>query len=75
MPTTEENNNINNLDLSIHINTQNLPIGIYRKPTLTDTTTPFTSNHPLEHKLAAYHFYIECYLYQSLTKQSSRNGT
>jgi hypothetical protein len=31
---------------------------IHRKPTQTDTTTLFTSNHPLEHKLAAYGFYI-----------------
>ena len=27
---------------------------IFRKPTTTDTTINFTSNHPTEHKMAAY---------------------
>jgi hypothetical protein len=31
-------------------------IGIYRKPTTTDTTINFLSNHLPEHKLAAYRF-------------------
>ena len=56
--TEDENNNINYLDLSIHRNNNNLQLGIYRKPTQTDTTIHFTSNDPLEHKLAAYKFYI-----------------
>jgi hypothetical protein len=35
-----------------------LDLYIYRKPTATDTTINFLSNHPLEHKLAAYRFFI-----------------
>ena len=55
--TEEENNNIIYLDLSIHRNNNDLHVGVHSKPTQTDTTTHFTSNHPLEHKLAAYNFY------------------
>ena len=41
------------LDLSINRSNNNLYLGIYRKPTQTDATLHFTSNHPLEHKLTA----------------------
>jgi len=54
--TEEENQNISYLYLSIH-RKNNLQLGIYRKPTQTDTTIHFTSDHPLEHKVAAYNFY------------------
>ena len=33
-------------------------VDIYRKLTTTDTTTHFTSTHPIEHKLAAYRYHI-----------------
>jgi len=52
MPT-EENNTINYLDISIHRN-DNMDISIYRKPTCTDTTIQFSSNHLYEHKIAAF---------------------
>jgi hypothetical protein len=45
--TAEESNNISYLDLSIHRDNHNLQMGIYRKPTQTDTNIHFTSNHPL----------------------------
>ena len=51
-------NSVNFLDLSITRNPTHLGIGIYRKPTTTDTTINFRSNHPLEHKMAAYNFLI-----------------
>jgi hypothetical protein len=54
----EESKSIGYLDLSIHRDTHNLQTGFYRKSTQTDTTIHFTSNHLLEHKLAAYNFYI-----------------
>ena len=50
----EENIAINYLDLSIHRNTDNIGIGIYRKPTHTDVTIQFSSNHLDQHKLAAF---------------------
>jgi len=56
--STEENNTINCLDISIHRNSNNIDISIYRKPTCTDTTIQFSSNYPNEHKIAAYKYYI-----------------
>jgi hypothetical protein len=35
-----------------------LEIEIYRKPTSTDIITHFTSNHPYEHKIAAFRFLL-----------------
>ena len=52
--TKEEKNNITFLDLSIQRNNNDLHLGINRKLTQIDTTIRLTSNHPLEHKLAAY---------------------
>jgi hypothetical protein len=36
----------------------NLEIDIYRKPTTTDTTINFLSNHPTEHKMPAFRYHI-----------------
>jgi hypothetical protein len=71
-PTAEENN-INYLDVSIHRNNHSLQMGIYRKPTQRDTTIYFTSNHPLEHKLAAYNFYINRTLSVPITDQARQH--
>jgi hypothetical protein len=68
-PTEEENKNINYLNLSIHRGNNNLQLGIYGKPTQTDTTTHFTSKHPLEYKLAAYNFCINRMLSSPITEQ------
>jgi len=35
-----------------------MDISIYRKTTCTDTTIQFSSNHPHEHKIAAFRYYI-----------------
>ena len=68
----EENNSINYLDLSIHRNTNSVDLGIYRKPTLTDVTIPFSSSHLLEYKLAAFNFYINRMLTLPITKQAKQ---
>ena len=52
-PTYEENNTISFLDLLITRHNYTLDINIYRKPTTTDTTINYISNHPKEHKMAA----------------------
>jgi len=58
-PTLESNNQISFLDLLIIRKSHQLEIDMYRKPTTTDTTINYLSNHPMEHKLAAYRYYIE----------------
>jgi hypothetical protein len=68
--TEEENNNLNYLDLSVHRNNNNLQLGIYRKPTQTDSTVHFTTNHPLEHQLAVYNFSINRMLTIPITEQA-----
>ena len=52
--TNEENNTISYLDLLIYRNNNNLDLSIYRKPTSTDTCIHYLSNHPHEHKTAAF---------------------
>jgi hypothetical protein len=69
--TEEGNKNINDLDRNNN-NNNNLQLGIYRKPTQTDTTTHFTSNHPLEHKLAAYT--LNCYINRMLTTPATEQA-
>jgi hypothetical protein len=54
----ENNNSIEYLDLLIIRQTDRMEIDIYRKPTTTDLTIHATSNHPMEHKLAAYRYYL-----------------
>jgi allophanate hydrolase subunit 1 len=56
--TEETNNTINYLDLTITRNQTKLDINIYREPTTTDTTIHYKSNHPTQHKLAAYRFML-----------------
>ena len=38
---------------------QQIEIDVFRKPTSTDTTINYLSNHPTEQKLSAYRYYIE----------------
>ena len=57
-PTQEHHKTISFLDLHITRKNDTLDINIYRKPTATDTTINYYSNHPTEQKLAAYRFLI-----------------
>jgi len=61
-PTIEENYSVSFLDLLLTRHKNQIKIDIYRKPTATDTTINFMSNHPTEHKMAAY-----CYLINRMT--------
>jgi hypothetical protein len=54
----EENNAIDYLDLTLIRQNNSIDINIFRKPTTTDTTIHFTSNHHAEHKLAAFRYLI-----------------
>ena len=51
---TEVDSKINYLYLTIENKNGRLEFSIYRKPTYTDTITPYSSNHPSTDKLAAY---------------------
>jgi hypothetical protein len=69
-PILEQNNTITYLDLTIHRLTQNLQLGIFHKPTQTDTTIHFNSNHPTNHKSAAYYSHIRRMLSFPITEQA-----
>lgn len=57
--TTEETNgSISFLDLMITRAHNTFSINIYRKPTTTDLTIHYKSNHPLQHKTAAYRYML-----------------
>ena len=56
--THESKRSISFLDFPIIRKDSNLEIDIYRKPTTTDTTINFLSNHTMEHKIAAYRHHI-----------------
>ena len=56
--STEINNTINYLDILIRRDSKCITIGLYRKPTETGTVINLTSNHPLEHKISAFLYYI-----------------
>jgi hypothetical protein len=56
--TKETNNSINYLDMTINRSINGIEISVYRKPTSTDITIQHTSNHPQDHKNAAYRYYI-----------------
>ena len=57
-PTPEENNSVSFLDLLLMRHENQIEIDIYREPTATDTSINFMSNHPTEHKMAAYRYLI-----------------
>ena len=57
-PTNEQDSTINYLDLTIYRRDKNLDLNIYRKPTNTGTCIHQLSNHPNEHKPAAFRYYI-----------------
>jgi hypothetical protein len=58
-PTLESNNQISFLDILIIRKSHQLEIDVHRNPTTSDTTINYLSNHPKDHKLAAYRDYIK----------------
>ena len=70
--TIEKNNTITYLDLNIQRGLQHLLLSIYRKPIQTDTTIHYTSNHPAQHKMAAYKAYIYRMLTLPIMKQAQQ---
>ena len=56
--TVENNGCVSFLDLNIQRKPDRIELGVYRKETNTDITIHKNSNHPQEHRNAAYRFYI-----------------
>jgi hypothetical protein len=71
-PTQEHNNNISFLDLLIIRQPSKIEIDICRNPTTTNTTINVTSNHPAEHKIAAYCYLINRMISLPLTPERVR---
>jgi len=71
-PTFENNTQINFLDILITRKKNELNINIYRKPTTTDITINYMSNHPMEQKIAAYRYYINRMITFSMNKENKR---
>ena len=61
---------INYLDPSSNRNTSSMDLNIHRKPTYMDITIHFSSNHPYDHKLAAFKYYIQRMITMPITKQA-----
>jgi hypothetical protein len=70
--TCEENNSISYLDLTLTRHNTSIISSIFRKPTITDTTIHYTSNHPLEHKLAAFGSLVNSMQKLSLTQKARK---
>jgi len=49
-----------------------MDISIYRKTTCTDTTVLYSSNHPHEHKIAAFRYYINRMIKLPITEKSKK---
>lgn len=54
---SEKDKKLQHLDLTLTRSDHSIEVDIYRKPTTTDHTIHFTSNHPYSHKLAAYNYF------------------
>jgi hypothetical protein len=70
--TQENNDQVSFLDQLITRQNHKLDIDIYRKSTATDTTINYTSNHPIEHKLAAHRSYINRINNLPLSKENQK---
>jgi len=70
--STEANNTINYLDTLIHRDSNATTIGIYRKQTETDTVIHLASNHPVEHEISAFLYYINRLATLPITESSKQ---
>jgi hypothetical protein len=66
----EENRTMNNIDLSINRNANNVDLSIYRKPTYIGITIHFSSDHPYDHKFAAFNYHINRMITMPITEQA-----
>jgi hypothetical protein len=69
----EDNNSLNYLDISIRRTPTGLRTSIYRKPTITDTIIPYTSNHPTQYKYATIKFLYNRLNTYNLQREENQN--
>jgi len=71
--TREINKSINYLDLTINRSINKIEINIHRKPTNADVTIQHTSNHPQDHKVAAFTYYINRMITLPITEKAKKH--
>ena len=71
--TTETNNAITYMDLTISRRDDNLELSVYRKTIETGTVIHNDSNHPYEQQMAAVTYYINRLLTLPITEASKRS--
>jgi hypothetical protein len=67
----EHDDCISFLDLNLPRNSIEIIIGIHRKPTYTDLVIPATSNHPVQHKMAAFTHMLDRVNYLPLSREEN----
>jgi hypothetical protein len=70
--TAEENHTISYLDLFVNRKPNHIELDIYRNPTHMDIIIHFSSNHPYDHKLAAFRYYINRMITLPITEQARK---
>jgi hypothetical protein len=71
--TKEINKSVNYLDLTINRNINKIELNIYRKLTSADITIQHTSNHPRDHRLAAFTYYINRMVTLPITEKAKKH--
>lgn len=66
----QKNNKLNFLDLTLEIINNTHNFDIFRKPTYTDNIIHNKSNHPWQHKMAAFNFLVHRLVYTPLSKSN-----
>jgi hypothetical protein len=70
--SNEENRTINHLDLTINREINKVNLSRYRKPTYIDFATHASSNHPYDHKIAAFKYYINRMITMPITEKATK---
>jgi hypothetical protein len=70
--SNEEKRTINYLHLTINREINKVNLSLYRKPTYIDITIHASSNHPYDHRIAAFKYYINRMITMPITEQATK---
>jgi hypothetical protein len=70
--STEENRTISYHDVTISRENSKVNLNIYRKPTYKDIAIHASSNHPYDHKVAVFNYYINRMNTMPITEQTAK---